>query len=91
MALIGTASILLAVVPLVGRCRAVLAEAACVPEADGPILSPPAWLEPGMCADALTGEPLGRDVSDGTCRVTLPELGAYRLIWIENAGKGAKR
>lgn len=52
---------------------------------------PPAWLEPGVCADALTGEPLGRDVADGTCRVTVPELGAYRLIWIENAGKGAKR
>lgn len=41
MALLGTVSILLAVVPLVGRCRAVLEEAACVPEADGPILSPP--------------------------------------------------
>jgi len=51
----------------------------------------PAWLEPGACVDALTGEPLESAVEGGVCRVTLPELGAFRLVWIENAGKEARR
>ena len=52
---------------------------------------PPAWLVPGACVDALTGEPLESAVADGVCRVTVPELDAYRLIWIENAEKGTRR
>lgn len=41
-----------------------------------------------MATDALTGERLECETADGVCRVTVPQLGAYRLVWIGNAGKG---
>ena len=52
---------------------------------------PPPWLKQGKCADALTGEPFECVVADGVLRVTIPELDAFRLAWIENAGKEARR
>ena len=48
----------------------------------------PKWLEPDAAVDALTGERLECETADGVCRVTVPQLGAYRLVWIGNAGKG---
>lgn len=53
MPLLGIAATVLAVVPLADRCRAVLTEAACAPEAEAPVLSPLGWSEPPV---ADTGE-----------------------------------
>ena len=53
MPLLGIAATVLAVVPLADRCRAVLTEAACVPEAEAPVLSPLGWSDPPV---ADTGE-----------------------------------
>lgn len=65
MPLLGIAATVLAVVPLADRCRAVLTEAACVPEAEAPVLSPLGWSDPpvadldegGVCPFSLSGVP----------------------------------
>lgn len=51
----------------------------------------PKWLSPGECVDALTGERLFSESACGVCKVTLPELGSHRLVWIGNAGKESVR
>ncbi len=48
---------------------------------------PPKWLTPGAAVDALSGERLDGVVTDGSLKVTIPELGSHRLVWIGNAKK----
>lgn len=65
MALLGIAATVLAVVPLADRCRAVLADAACISEVDVPALPPlncsvPPDVDPdagGFCLFSLPGVP----------------------------------
>ena len=47
----------------------------------------PKWLTPDAAVDALSGERLGDVSADGIFKVTVPELGSHRLIWIGNAKK----
>ena len=47
----------------------------------------PKWLMPDAATDALSGERLGGATSNGVFRVTVPELGSHRLIWIGNTKK----
>ena len=51
----------------------------------------PKWLSPGAAVDALTGEAIAGAVGNGLYGMTLPELGAFRLVWIENAKKEVKQ
>lgn len=48
----------------------------------------PKWLTPDAATDALSGERLEGAASNGVFKVTVPELGSHRLIWIGNAKKG---
>ena len=48
----------------------------------------PKWLEPDAAVDALSGERLECAASNGVLKVTVPELGSHRLVWIGNARKG---
>lgn len=47
----------------------------------------PKWLTPDAAVDALSGERLEGAASNGVFKVTVPELGSHRLIWIGNAKK----
>lgn len=47
----------------------------------------PKWLTPDAATDALSGERLEGAASNGVFKVTVPELGSHRLIWIGNAKK----
>lgn len=47
----------------------------------------PKWLMPDAATDALSGERLEGAASNGVFKVTVPELGSHRLIWIGNAKK----
>lgn len=49
----------------------------------------PKWLTPDAATDALSGERLEGAASNGVFKVTVPELGSHRLIWIGNAKKGS--
>lgn len=50
----------------------------------------PKWLDPTAAVDALTGRRLECETADGMFYVKIPELGAYSLVWIENAKKEGK-
>lgn len=45
----------------------------------------PKWLVPETCVDALTGEALEGVAENGTYKVVLPALGAFRLVWVGKA------
>ena len=47
----------------------------------------PKWLTPDAAVDALSGERLEGTAMNGVFKVTVPELGSHRLIWIGNAKK----
>ena len=47
----------------------------------------PKWLTPDAAVDALSGERLESAATNGVFKVTVPELGSHRLIWIGNAKK----
>jgi hypothetical protein len=47
-------------------------------------LALPKWLKGRGPVDFLNGENLPFKIEKGVMRVTLPELGSYRLIWLAN-------
>ena len=51
----------------------------------------PKWLTPDAATDALTGERLEGEATNGVFKVKVPELGSHRLIWIGNAKKEVRQ
>lgn len=50
--------------------------------------SVPKWLKPGIVVDALSGESVDCTWDGAACRISIPEIEAIRLIWIDNTAKG---
>jgi hypothetical protein len=47
----------------------------------------PSWLKAGDPVDFLSGKQLPQVTESGVMRVTLPELGAFALVWVANCGQ----